>query len=128
MASRGSRRTFVVSLLAVALFCVPLLAASKKSASEAPKDASSQTTASPDQPSPSPLEGTDLGRMLKRDTSNLLMRRARDGAMMVDLAGGFRSVLVVQISEEGKPVISCIVSEKQAEAIFVPRKNAPKEK
>lgn len=76
---------------------------------------------------PFQLEGTDLGRMLKRDTQNLVIRRDPRGATMLDIGGGFRNVLVMYTTPDGKHVISCIASEKQARAIFEPASpQAPK--
>ncbi len=65
----------------------------------------------------SPIAGTDLARMLRRDLT-LPVRKAPNGMLRLDANGGFRSVLVVHTGADGKPVISCIVSEKQAERIF----------
>lgn len=105
--------------------------------SSSPKPAPAQV-ASPEVPAgpmlggptgllPFQLEGTDLGRMLKRDTQNLVVRGDRRGATMVDLAGGFRNVLVAYTGPDGKQVISCIATEEQARAIFAPAgPNAPK--
>jgi hypothetical protein len=69
---------------------------------------------------PFQLEGTDLGRMLKRDTQNLVIRRDPRGPTMLDVGGGFRNVLVMYTTPDGKQVISCIASEEQARAIFAP--------
>ena len=77
---------------------------------------------------PSSIAGTDLARMLRRDTHNLMMRKSPRGAMTVDIDGGFQSVLIVQIGHDGKPVISCIASEKEAERIFAPKKETAREK
>ncbi len=74
----------------------------------------------PDEGVPSRFEGTDLGRMLKRDVTLLKIDEMRSGAKMLDLAGGFRSVLVIHADAEGNPVMSCIVSEKEAERLLGP--------
>jgi hypothetical protein len=68
------------------------------------------------------IEGTDLGRMLHRD-ANAFPVRNRDGSMKLDLQGGYRNVLVVRITPDGKPEVSCIATEQQAQAVFAP---APK--
>jgi hypothetical protein len=65
------------------------------------------------------LSQTDLGRMLKRESANLSVQRARDGATLLDIGDGFRSVMVAHV-ENGAMVVSCIASEKEAKAIFVP--------
>jgi hypothetical protein len=75
----------------------------------------------------SPIEGTDLARMLRRDTSTLMLRKSPGAGIFVDTTDGFRSVLVVQLAADGKPVISCITSEKAAEQIFAPRKPESRE-
>ncbi len=79
--------------------------------------------AAPDPVTPFTLEGTDLGRMLNRDATNVSVMRLRGGAMRLDVGGGFRSVLVVRITPEGKAETSCIMSEKAAERIFAPQRN-----
>jgi hypothetical protein len=76
-----------------------------------------------DQGRPFTLEGTDLGRMLNRDASSVSIMRLRGGVMKLDVGDGFRSVLVVQITPEGKTEISCIMSEKAAERIFASQRN-----
>jgi hypothetical protein len=65
------------------------------------------------------LEDTDLGRMLNRDGKSLPVRRAADGATLLHLGGGFRSVMVAQV-RNGVPVVACIASEKDAAALLAP--------
>jgi hypothetical protein len=77
---------------------------------------------------PSSIEGTDLAKMLRRDTSSLLVRKTPAGAISIDVDGVFRDVLVAQIGADGKPLIHCISSEKDAEKIFGTRVNGAKEK
>lgn len=64
------------------------------------------------------LDYPDLAKMLNRDSSNLPVVRRPDGSQMIDLQGGFRSVMVVYTTPSGERVISCIESLKAAERIF----------
>lgn len=112
MPRRTSRR-WIAAIFPMVLMAAPLFAAEAKSKSEE---------------TPSPIAGTDLARMLRRDTHNLMMRKSPRGAMTVDVDGGFQSVLIVQIGQDGKPVISCIASEKEAERIFAAKKETSREK
>lgn len=77
-------------------------------------------TADEKQPVQVRIEGTDLGRMLKRDTANVAITTAPDGAIALDTAEGYRSVLVVQTTPEGKRIVSCIATERAADEIFNP--------
>lgn len=75
----------------------------------------------PTEPRPSLLEGTDLGRMLRRDAAVLPIERMPGGATELDLRGGFRSVLVMHTDSKGKLVLSCVVSADAAEAMLNPK-------
>lgn len=84
------------------------------------------SAADPAAAAPFTLEGTDLGRMLRRDAGAVSIMRIHGGAMSMDVHGGFRSVMVVQITPEGQAQTSCIISEKAAERIFArPAGKAP---
>ena len=106
----------IVAIAATALLAAPMFAQSAKT------DAAAQPAQE------SPIAGTDLARMLRRDTQNLLLRKTVRGEMQIDVDGGFRSVLIAQIGPDGKARISCIASEREAEKLFAPRKEAPREK
>jgi hypothetical protein len=144
MSHRRVRFPVFVSLVVAVVVCTPLLAgprpkngdASKQSAEateKAPPAASHDATAesraaAPARGVPLRFEDTDLARMINHDATRLTVRKAADGTMMLDLAGGFRSVLVMTIDADGKQVVSCISSEKQARKMFEPAQpNAPKE-
>ena len=107
------RTRFGLSTVFALLLSTPLPA----KAGEQTARASDNRSVSEQTANTSPIAGTDLARMLRRDLT-LPVRKASNGMLQVDVSGGFRSVLVVQIGDDGKPIISCIVSEKQAERIF----------
>jgi hypothetical protein len=111
--TRHACRRFVVAMMVAVPLAAPMSGQSAKTNGPA-KD--------------SAIEGTDLARMLRRDTQNLMLRKTARGGMQVDLDGGFRSVLVVRVGPDGKPHISCIASEREAEKFFAQRKDTQKEK
>ncbi|MEA2163629.1 MAG: hypothetical protein QOK37_1756 [Thermoanaerobaculia bacterium] len=120
-----ARRWFV--LLFVTLFLGSMTVSGSPAAARQKKSAKTPRELAASQPVgiPTPEAGgqdlsqTDLGRMLKRESANLSIQRAPDGATVLDLEDGFRSVMVVQI-KGGAPVVSCIATEKEAAAIFAP--------
>ena len=121
------KRLYVVAGLAVliGLSGTSLSAASTEAKPAKTEPAQASTTA--DAAMPFTLEGTDLGRMLNRDISTLLIRKTRQGSS-IRIDGGFRSVLVIQTDADGKAVVSCIATEKEAAAVFAaPRKKTVEE-
>ncbi len=127
MRPKTFRYSLLVGALTIMLAAVPAVAEnSGKAGGPAPSNqVTSAAAQAPGDEGPSiMLRGTDLARMLRRDTANVSVRTSRATGMAFDAAGGFRSVLVVQVTPEGNHVISCIASEQAAERIFAPRKNA----
>ncbi|HEV7425401.1 MAG TPA: hypothetical protein VGQ46_03470 [Thermoanaerobaculia bacterium] len=70
------------------------------------------------------MEGSDLQRMLKRDGKNLPVHRAPDGATVLHIGGGFRSVMVAQ-TRGTAPVVACVATEGEAVAVLVPADPQP---
>jgi hypothetical protein len=113
------------------LLCSPALAAVGEESKEVKQQepvAASPTASTPDMesssetdPARSAIAGTSLERRLKRDASVYTLRRGPGGIVRLNLGEGFRHAIVMYTGPDGKSVVGCISSEKEAEAIFGPK-------
>ena len=111
----SARRLILSALLAIAV-AIPSAATEKPEAKEEMQAA--DTAAAVETVS---LEGTDLARMLRRD-AKVERLPTRFAGERLDVGGGYRSVLVVAVDAEGKPVMSCVANVKAAKkALAEPR-------
>lgn len=78
----------------------------------------------PPPPNAKPLQlSNDELRMLSRSDKDLPPPRALPGGgFAVDLQGRYRSMTVITSGGDGQPVVNCVDSQQQAEAILNPGK------